>query len=99
MIQAVTGTLPDFSTQSAQTAEKNTGNGGSFGQYLSDALNQVNTSILESQRLGEQLATGNVSDIHTVMIAAQKAALELQLAVQIRNKAVEAYQEIMRMQI
>ncbi|MGB3261796.1 flagellar hook-basal body complex protein FliE, partial [Paenisporosarcina sp.] len=50
-------------------------------------------------KLTNQLVTGEVKDIHEVMIASQKASLSLQLTVQVRNKVVEAYQEVMRMQL
>ena len=47
----------------------------------------------------EALASGQAPDLHSVTIAAEKATLSFQLAVQVRNKALEAYQEIMRMQL
>lgn len=72
---------------------------GSFGQFLQDAMQEVNNLQLESQDMKQQLITGNVEDIHQVMIAAEKANVALQLTVQIRNKVIEAYQEIMRMQV
>jgi flagellar hook-basal body complex protein FliE len=53
----------------------------------------------ESDKLTGQLVTGEVQDVHEVMIAAQKASLSLQMTVQVRNKVVEAYQEVMRMQL
>lgn len=71
----------------------------SFASMLSDAIEQVNTYQSESQKLTNELVTGQVEDVHQVMIAAQKASLSLQLTVQVRNKIVESYQEIMRMQV
>ena len=53
----------------------------------------------ESEKMTSQLVTGEVQDIHEVMIASQKASISLQLTVQVRNKVVEAYQEVMRMQL
>jgi len=70
---------------------------GSFGQMLRDALKQVNDLQAEADNLAQKLATGEISDVHTVMIASEKATLALELTVQIRNKVIEAYQEIMRM--
>lgn len=70
---------------------------GSFGQMLRDALKQVNDLQTEADDLARKLATGEISDVHTVMIASEKATLALELTVQIRNKVIEAYQEIMRM--
>lgn len=71
----------------------------SFSELLSKAIGQVNTLQKQGDEARMLLATGNVEDLHTVMIATEKASLAMQLTVQIRNKAVEAYQEIMRMQI
>lgn len=71
----------------------------SFGQILSGYLNQANQQLVQSEKLTAQLATGEVRNVHDVTIAAQKASIALQLTVQVRDKAVEAYQEIMRMQL
>ncbi|WP_202078012.1 flagellar hook-basal body complex protein FliE [Caldalkalibacillus salinus] len=70
-----------------------------FQDVFREALNKVNERQLESDRLTQQLVTGEVDDIHSVMIASQKANLSLQLTVETRNKVVEAYKEIMRMQV
>lgn len=70
---------------------------GSFGQMLRDALKQVNDLQSQADDLAQKLATGEINDVHTVMIASEKATLALELTVQIRNKVIEAYQEIMRM--
>ena len=72
--------------------------GTSFGKLLSEAVQQVNdvekTSQGELQRL-----LGNEADLHTVMIALEKADLSFQLMMQVRNKIVAAYQEIMKSQV
>nr|WP_051541327.1 flagellar hook-basal body complex protein FliE [Caldalkalibacillus mannanilyticus] len=70
-----------------------------FKNTLMDALNKVEAAQKESEIKTNQLITGEITDIHQVMIAAQKASLSLQLTVQVRNKVVESYQEIMRMQV
>ena len=54
---------------------------------------------LQSDTLTEKLALGQEVDLHEVMIASQKANITMQLTLEIRNKAVEAYQEMMRMQV
>ncbi|BCJ85257.1 flagellar hook-basal body complex protein FliE [Effusibacillus dendaii] len=71
----------------------------SFSKVLGDALNKVADLETESANIGEQLAAGQGPDLHTAMIAGEKASLAVQLTVQVRNRAVEAYQEIMRMQM
>jgi flagellar hook-basal body complex protein FliE len=70
-----------------------------FGQFLKDALQEVNNLQIQSRDTKQQLLTGNVEDLHQVMIAGEKANVALQMTVQIRNKVIEAYQEIMRMQV
>jgi len=70
-----------------------------FGQFLSDALNKVNDLQKASEQAGIDLAAGKNVDISDVMIAAEKANLAVGLTVQVRNKVIEAYQEIMRMQL
>jgi len=70
-----------------------------FGDLFKKALQEVNSAQKESQMKTQQLVKGEGTDIHEVMIAAQKSSLSLQLTVQMRNKVVEAYQEIMRMQV
>lgn len=78
-----------------QTENKTEG----FAEIFKNSLEEVNKLQNNSDKLTGQLATGEVNDVSEVMVAAQKASLSLQLTVQVRNKAVEAYQEVMRMQL
>ncbi|MDR3348045.1 MAG: flagellar hook-basal body complex protein FliE [Acidaminococcales bacterium] len=71
----------------------------SFSDLLRAAVNEVNGLQKNAQAKNIELVAGRVEDLSEVMIAAEKAALSLQLTVQVRNKVVEAYQEIMRMQV
>lgn len=71
----------------------------SFGELLQRQLEQVNQLQKEADRLTKELLTGEVEHLHQVTVAAEQAGLALQLTVQIRNKLIEAYQEISRMQI
>lgn len=73
--------------------------GTSFADYLKNAIGNVNDTISQAQNLQQQLATGQIDDIHSVMIAAEKADLSLQFTLAIRNKVMDAYTEIMRMQV
>lgn len=73
--------------------------GNSFGTYLKKAINEVNKLQMESDVATKKLALGEKIELHEVMIAGQKASISMQAALEIRNKAVEAYQEIMRMQV
>ncbi|QQE76126.1 flagellar hook-basal body complex protein FliE [Brevibacillus composti] len=69
----------------------------SFSSFLSDAMTQVNQAQLESADLTAKFAAGQIQDIHQVTIAGQKSSVMLQLTMQVRNKVIESYQEIMRM--
>lgn len=73
--------------------------GPQFAQLLSDALQEVNKQQQEAQQASINLAAGKVQDISEVVIAAEKASISLQLTMQVRNKIVDAYQEVMRMQV
>jgi flagellar hook-basal body complex protein FliE len=71
----------------------------SFKMMLNEALHTANDSQLSSIKATEKLARGENIDLHEVMITAQKASITLQTTVEVRNKIVEAYQEVMRMQV
>ena len=71
----------------------------SFGQYLVDALKETNSLQQKSDAMNAALAAGEVDDISQVVIAGQKAEIALQLTMQVRNRALSAYQELMRMQV
>ena len=70
-----------------------------FGQYMIDALKQTNDLQKKSDAMNAALAAGEVDDISQVVIAGQKAEIALQLTMQVRNRALSAYQELMRMQV
>ena len=86
----------ELGTVSAKTGEDQSVD---FSEFLKQAVNEVNGLQQQSDQMKTQLLTGQVDDIHQVMIAAEKADLAFQLTMQIRTKVLEAYQEIMRMQV
>lgn len=71
----------------------------SFGDTLKQAINSVNEAQQKSDLMTNKLIAGQDVELSDVMITAQKASVTLNTALQIRNKAVEAYQEIMRMSV
>lgn len=73
--------------------------GLSFGEFLNSAIQQVNGLQQESEKLNEALALGLTDNIQQVMIASEKASVAMQFTMQVRNKVLDAYQEIMRMPI
>jgi flagellar hook-basal body complex protein FliE len=70
-----------------------------FGDFLKNAIESVNENQKTSDVLTEKLINGEDVELHNVMIASQKASITLNATLEIRNKVVEAYQEIMRMQV
>ncbi|AIF43763.1 flagellar hook-basal body complex protein FliE [Virgibacillus sp. SK37] len=70
-----------------------------FADSLKSAMNDVNKAQIASDRKTEELVNGKVDDLHDVMITAQKASITLDTTVQIQRKAIDAYNEIMRMQV
>lgn len=72
---------------------------GKFAESLEQAIEELNTQEHKVNQLTEQFSKGELTDVHQLMIESQKALLGLELTVQIRDKAVEAYQEMMRLQV
>jgi len=70
-----------------------------IGASFDSALNAVNNMRLEADRMQEDLAMGGPTSIHDAMIAAEKAELSMQMAVQVRNRILNAYTEITQMGI
>ena len=71
----------------------------SFYDHLKEAVSEVNLSQIETDKKATDLANGKDTNIHDTMLAASQAELSFNLMVQVRNKALEAYQEIMRMPV
>ena len=71
----------------------------SFADVLKESLAEVNRMQLEAEEALKALSTGKEKDIQKVMITLQKADVSLRMLMEVRNKALEAYQEIMRMQV
>jgi flagellar hook-basal body complex protein FliE len=82
-----------------QVQKNEASSGASFSEFLHNALTEVNNLQKISDVASTKLTTGEITDLHSVMIAGEKANLALQLTVQVRNKVIEAYQEVMRMQV
>lgn len=73
--------------------------GQKFASFLNDAIKSVNDQQIQSDALTEKLINGQDVDLHEVMIASQKASITLNATMEVRNKVIDAYQEIMRMSI
>lgn len=96
-IKAISGVERLHQTAVGPSSPKTTGL--SFSEVLGDAMGRLNQLQAEADSAALRLALGDQVELHDVMIASEKAALAFHLALQVRNKLVEAYQEIMRIQV
>jgi len=71
--------------------------GKSFFDTLNDSIQEINKLQMNANEQVQKLARGEVKDVHQVMIAAQEASLSFSMMMQVRNKIVDAYQEIIKM--
>jgi flagellar hook-basal body complex protein FliE len=72
---------------------------GSFAETLKNAVGKVNEMSIEANQEIQKLATGQTRNVPEVMIAAEKASIAFKLMTQVRNKIIDAYQEVMKMQV
>ena len=79
--------------------DKSKGSGADFKDLLADAIQEVDQAHKISDQQIQKVLNGDVQDVHTAMIAMQKADLSFQMMMQVRNKLVDAYHEVMRMQV
>ena len=93
-LKAVLGPGLDKSKKAGQGED-----GKTFSETLEDSLNQVNRLQSDADRAIEDLSTGKSQSIHETMLSVNKADIAFRMTMQIRNKIVEAYQEVLRMQV
>lgn len=72
---------------------------GSFNELLKNSISKVNQLHNEADNAIKELASGNENNIHQTMIALKKAEISFELMMQVRNKIISAYEEVMRMQV
>jgi flagellar hook-basal body complex protein FliE len=92
-------TGPEFSVAPVEDAQAPTGTGSGFGDMLGKSLQSLAVSQTEASDAAQALATGQASDPTAVVMAVERAQLAMQLASQIRTKAVEAAQDIFHTQV
>lgn len=73
--------------------------GTGFRGVLENVIDQVEQSRANAEQLSNQFTAGGAEELHSVALSTQRAELEFELTLQVRNKVVSAYQEIMRMQV
>ncbi len=72
---------------------------GDFAAVLKDTVGKVNQAQIDADHQAERLHSGEAKNLHEVMITMEQADISMRLLVQMRNKVVDAYQEVMRMQV
>jgi flagellar hook-basal body complex protein FliE len=75
------------------------GNEENFSGVLKDSIQKVNNLQVEANKAIQDLATGRTENIHEAMIAIEKADISFKMMMQVRNKILEAYREIIHMQL
>ena len=89
-------------TKAIETKEQTGDTGSVFSQFYQsaiDLLDETNTLQKEAEQISTDFALGKIDSVHDVMIAQEKASIALQYTVQLRDSLLDAYNEIMRMQV
>lgn len=93
------GAVEAASTVGLRAAPSGSVASSGFGTMVSQALGEVNQQLLASQTDLQQLAVGDVQNLHQIMIRLEESRLSFQLFLQVRNRLLEAYQDVMKMQV
>lgn len=90
------GTAPGLGGAKGSKSESG---GVTFGDLLVDKINEANSAISTADKAVENLVAGRNKNVHETMIALEKADISFKMLMQVRNKMIDAYREIMRMQV
>ncbi|MBS0201899.1 MAG: flagellar hook-basal body complex protein FliE [Planctomycetes bacterium] len=93
------GMMGGIPLASPVTGSPSVSNGGMFGNAVERFLADTNTQQVNADQSVQQLATGQSDSVHETMLALAKADLSLRVFMEVRNKVIDAYQEVMRMQM
>lgn len=85
--------------QASAGAPTGAGASASFAEHVTEGLRTLNDQLLTSQVDLHRLAAGEGENLHEIMVRLEESRIALQLALQVRNRVLEAYQDVMRMQI
>ena len=91
--------LPKVQNENNSIVTGSSATGESFGQLLNKAIQDVNNAQIKADDTAKGFLAGDVQEVHQVTIAMEQAKIMLMLATEVRNKVIEAYQEISRMQV
>jgi len=86
-------------TDAMRTLQSSQANQADFGQWLVNQVEQSDSRIKQAEAQVQQMALGEADNLHQVMIALSSAKTSFELTVQIRNKLLEGFQEVMRMSV
>lgn len=95
----INGFVPNESIFNSDVQNNKQSTGTSFESFFKDSLDKVNDKQIIADELTQGFVSGEDVDINDVMLAGEEASMSLQLAIQMRNKVVEAVQELTRMQL
>lgn len=96
-LEAILG--PQVGQSSQDPSASKTEDGKNFAETLAESINKVNNIQKDADKAIEDLVSGKSDNIHETMIAVNKADIAFRMTMQVKNKIVEAYQEVMRMQV
>ena len=94
-IKGVDNFLQSLNTVSPEQEET----GGNFQNYINKSINELNSLQNKYTDLADKVAAGKDVELHDVMVAAQEADVAMRLTMQVRNKILDAYREVMRMSV
>jgi flagellar hook-basal body complex protein FliE len=89
-------TVSPISLQNELAKSTSTENGSDFFSILKESLNEVNNMQIKGDQAVTDIATGQVKDLHSAAIAIDKAEISMKVMLEVRNKALSAYKEILR---
>ena len=79
--------------------QNKTNENGGFEEILKKELNETNDMLQKAQKTEDEIATGEVKDLATATITIQKAEMKMKMMLEVRNKAINAYKELLKTQI
>jgi flagellar hook-basal body complex protein FliE len=95
-IEAI-GALQSPAAQSLPTMTPTASPG--FANWVQQEVNSLNAQLVTAEQGVQKLATGTAENLHEVMLQLEQARLAMQVAAQVRSRVLEAYQDVMRMQV
>jgi flagellar hook-basal body complex protein FliE len=90
---------PSITAPSSSSSSSSAASGSSFSDILSSAIGEVEGARASANQSVEKFLSGDGEDLHSTILSSQRADLEFQMFMQVRNKVVSAYQEIMKLQM